>query len=81
MDLALLKSEPLPKTSRWKSQKTPFSIVADQGIINRMGFNNQGVDAAISRLKNNKNVIIGGNIGKNKTTPNDQAIEDYLTLF
>ena len=46
-----------------------------------MGFNNQGVDAAISRLKKNKNVIIGGNIGKNKTTPNDQATEDYLLCF
>jgi dihydroorotate dehydrogenase len=46
-----------------------------------MGFNNQGVDAAISRLKKNKNVIIGGNIGKNKTTPNDQATDDYLLCF
>ena len=70
-----------PKPQDGNPKKRLFRLLADQGIINRMGFNNQGVEAAISRLKNNKNVIIGGNIGKNKTTPNDQATEDYLLCF
>ena len=46
-----------------------------------MGFNNEGVVAAAKRLKKNKGVLIGGNIGKNKTTPNDQAQDDYLICF
>jgi dihydroorotate dehydrogenase len=46
-----------------------------------MGFNNEGVEAALQRLKKNKGVLIGGNIGKNKNTPNDQAVEDYLICF
>ena len=70
-----------PKPQDGNPKKRLFRLLADQGIINRMGFNNQGVDAAISRLKKNKNVIVGGNIGKNKTTPNDQATEDYLLCF
>ena len=70
-----------PKPQGGNPKKRLFRLLADQGIINRMGFNNQGVDAAISRLKKNKNVIIGGNIGKNKTTPNDQATDDYLLCF
>jgi dihydroorotate dehydrogenase len=70
-----------PKPQDGNPKKRLFRLLADQGIINRMGFNNQGVDAAISRLKKNKNVIIGGNIGKNKTTPNDQATEDYTLCF
>ena len=70
-----------PKPQDGNPKKRLFRLLADQGIINRMGFNNQGVDAAILRLKKNKNVIIGGNIGKNKTTPNDQATQDYLICF
>jgi dihydroorotate dehydrogenase len=55
-----------------------FRLPADQALINRMGFNNEGVDAAVERLRNRtSNVIVGGNIGKNKATPNDQAQEDY----
>jgi dihydroorotate dehydrogenase len=46
-----------------------------------MGFNNEGVAAAVKRLKRNKNIIIGGNIGKNKTTSNENAQEDYLICF
>ena len=70
-----------PKPQDGNPKKRLFRLLADQGIINRMGFNNQGVEAAISRLKQNKNVIIGGNIGKNKTTSNDQATEDYHLCF
>ena len=39
------------------------------------------MDAAVERLKKNKNVLIGGNIGKNKVTPNDKAVDDYLICF
>ena len=53
----------------------------DEGLINRMGFNNEGVAAAIPRLQKNKHIIIGGNIGKNKITPNEKAVEDYIQCF
>ena len=46
-----------------------------------MGFNNEGVDAAVIRLKNKTKTLIGGNIGKNKTTPNHNASDDYLKHF
>jgi dihydroorotate dehydrogenase len=56
-----------------------FRLPKDQALINRMGFNNEGVEAAVSRLKKRKTrIIVGGNIGKNKTTPNEKAQEDYL---
>ena len=60
-------------------QPRMFRLPKDQGLINRMGFNNEGVDALVSRLKNRKKtkVIIGGNIGKNKVTPNAEATSDY----
>lgn len=59
-----------------------FRLPADQALINRMGFNNEGIDGAIERLKNRpKDLIIGGNIGKNKNTPNEQAINDYEKCF
>lgn len=59
-----------------------FRLPADAGLINRMGFNNQGVVAAAERLKKRKtNVIIGGNIGKNKVTPNENAGDDYEKCF
>lgn len=58
-----------------------FRLKEDQGIINRMGFNNEGVLATAKRLRSNKNILIGGNIGKNKTTPNEKAIQDYEFCF
>ncbi len=60
-----------------------FRLPADQALINRMGFNNEGVDALVERLKKrrHKGLIIGGNIGKNKATPNEKAVEDYLICF
>jgi dihydroorotate dehydrogenase len=60
-----------------------FRLPDEQGLINRMGFNNEGVDALVSRLKTRKksNVIIGGNIGKNKITPNEDASSDYVKCF
>jgi dihydroorotate dehydrogenase len=70
-----------PKPQPGNEKKRLFRLKEDGAIINRMGFNNGGVDAAVERLKKNKNVLIGGNIGKNKITPNDKAVDDYLTCF
>ena len=59
-----------------------FRLPEDQALINRMGFNNEGVASAISRLKSRKSdIIVGGNIGKNKVTPNEEALSDYLICF
>ena len=59
-----------------------FRLKKDNAVINRMGFNNDGVEAVVSRLRRKKsNIIIGGNIGKNKLTPNDKAINDYEICF
>ena len=61
-----------------------FRLVKDSALINRMGFNNQGVDVAALRLKyftERNGLIIGGNIGKNKTTPNEDAVHDYVICF
>ncbi|WP_026462720.1 quinone-dependent dihydroorotate dehydrogenase [Adhaeribacter aquaticus] len=59
-----------------------FRLPTDQALINRMGFNNQGVEVAATRLKYRKsNIIIGGNIGKNKNTPNEEALRDYQYCF
>jgi len=59
-----------------------FRLPADRALINRMGFNNGGVQAAVERLRKRKSgIIVGGNIGKNKVTPNEQALDDYITCF
>lgn len=70
-----------PKPQDGNPKKRLFRLKEDTAIINRMGFNNEGVDAAVERLKKNKGVLIGGNIGKNKSTPNDKAISDYEYCF
>lgn len=70
-----------PKPQDGNPKKRLFRLKEDSAIINRMGFNNGGVDAAMERLKNNKNVLIGGNIGKNKVTPNEEAVKDYIICF
>ncbi|MGB5699341.1 quinone-dependent dihydroorotate dehydrogenase [Muriicola sp.] len=70
-----------PRPQSGNPKKRLFRLPADKAIINRMGFNNEGVQAAVERLKKDHNVLIGGNIGKNKITPNDQAAEDYLICF
>lgn len=64
-----------------------FRLPADEALINRMGFNNEGLDALVERLKSLRQkgvpngIIIGGNIGKNKATPNEEAASDYLLCF
>ncbi len=70
-----------PKPQEGNSKKRLFRLIEDSAIINRMGFNNGGVLEAVERLKRNKGVLIGGNIGKNKTTPNEVAVEDYKICF
>ncbi|WP_172917594.1 quinone-dependent dihydroorotate dehydrogenase [Capnocytophaga canis] len=70
-----------PKGQPGNPKKRLFRLKEDKAIINRMGFNNQGVEEAIQRLKTNKNVLIGGNIGKNKITPNENAVNDYSYCF
>lgn len=67
-----------PKPQDGNPKKRLFRLKKDQGIINRMGFNNHGVHQAVKALKKPHKVLIGGNIGKNKHTPNDQATSDYL---
>ena len=59
-----------------------FRLPQDNSLINRMGFNNDGVENAVKRLKKRKtSIIIGGNIGKNKLTPNEKAVDDYEITF
>jgi len=59
-----------------------FRIPKDSGLINRMGFNNKGVDFAVEKLKDKKRkIIIGGNIGKNTDTANNDALNDYVICF
>ena len=68
-----------PKAQPGNSKPRLFRLTQDQALINRMGFNNNGTEKAIHKLKNRKSrVIVGGNIGKNKITPNEKASEDYL---
>lgn len=71
-----------PKGQPGNDKPRLFRLKKDEALINRMGFNNSGMDAALQRLKKRKSgIILGGNIGKNKVTPNDQATEDYLKSF
>jgi len=70
-----------PKPQDGNPKKRMFRLTEDEGLINRMGFNNEGVEAAVKRLKKNKGVLIGGNIGKNKITPNEEAVNDYIYCF
>lgn len=68
-----------PKPQAGNPKPRLFRLVEDESVINRMGFNNGGLDEAILRLMKRKtDLIIGGNIGKNKVTPNEEALNDYL---
>jgi len=59
-----------------------FRLPADNALINRLGFNNDGAQKVVERLKLiNPNCVLGVNIGKNKIVPNEQAIENYLASF
>ena len=71
---------PLPQAGNEKPRL--FRLPKDGAIINRMGFNNDGVKVVADRLRANKRkIIVGGNIGKNKATPNEVAWKDYEACF
>ncbi|WP_293294267.1 quinone-dependent dihydroorotate dehydrogenase [Allomuricauda sp.] len=70
-----------PKPQPGNPKKRLFRLLDDKAIINRMGFNNNGVFEAVEQLKKKHRVIVGGNIGKNKVTANQDAIKDYLICF
>lgn len=74
-----------PKPQDGNPKKRLFRLREDSALINRMGFNNGGVQEAVERLKSNPkgrgHVLIGGNIGKNKVTPNGEAVKDYEICF
>jgi dihydroorotate dehydrogenase len=72
-----------PKPQEGNEKPRLFRLVKNEALINRMGFNNKGVDAAAVLLKKRKDptLIIGGNIGKNKVTPNEKATDDYVYCF
>lgn len=71
-----------PKPQDGNPKPRLFRLVEDEALINRMGFNNDGLEEMIKHLKNRKtDLIIGGNIGKNKVTPNENAIDDYVISF
>jgi dihydroorotate dehydrogenase len=71
-----------PRPQEGNPKPRLFRLPDDKSLINRMGFNNEGVEAAIERLRKKKTrVLIGGNIGKNKVTPNHEAVEDYVYCY
>ncbi len=72
-----------PKAQDGNPKKRLFRLKKDSAIINRMGFNNDGVEIAVEHLvkARSNGVIVGGNIGKNKITPNEKAYEDYMICF
>src|SRR5690554_13574 len=73
-----------PRPQPGNDKPRMFRLTKDEALINRMGFNNQGVDVAALRLKyftDRNGLIVGGNIGKNKTTPNENAVNDYIICF
>ena len=70
-----------PKPQDGNPKKRLFRLKEDSAIINRMGFNNDGVAKIKNRLMKKYKVLVGGNIGKNKVTPNSQAKNDYIICF
>jgi len=75
IEVGTVTPEPQPGNTRPRL----FRIPSSKALINRMGFNNQGVEKMAERLKRRKSrVIVGGNIGKNKISPNEKAADDYV---
>ena len=78
IEVGTITPEPQPGNPRPRSFRLPL----DKALINRMGFNNLGVEAAVKRLKSRpEGYIVGGNIGKNTLTPNERAVDDYARCF
>ena len=72
-----------PKGQAGNPKPRSFRIKKDRGLINRMGFNNHGAEAAAAKLsaRRPKGLVLGGNIGKNTQTPNEEAVSDYEAVF
>lgn len=71
---------PLPQKGNDKPRL--FRLKKDEALVNRMGFNNKGLDEVVDNLKKvTLDIVIGGNLGKNKITPNEKAVDDYLKGF
>jgi dihydroorotate dehydrogenase len=71
-----------PISQPGNDQPRLFRLPEDEALINRMGFNNGGAKAAAERIrKASSSILIGGNIGKNKVTSNEQAVDDYVKCF
>jgi dihydroorotate dehydrogenase len=71
-----------PKPQAGNDKPRLFRLIEDESVINRMGFNNDGLDVIVKRLQSRpKDLIVGGNIGKNKVTPNEEAVNDYKICF
>ena len=72
-----------PRPQPGNPQPRLFRLPKDEALVNRMGFNNDGATVVAARLagRRNKQLIIGGNIGKNKDTPNEHAAADYVACF
>ena len=79
IEIGTVTPEPKPGNSRPRL----FRLLPDNALVNRMGLNNKGVNYVKSRLqhKENQGLIIGGNIGKNSSTPNSNAVSDYIACF
>lgn len=78
IEIGTLTPEPQPGNDKPRLFRLPI----DNALINRMGFNNNGVEGAVIRLRKRKSkVIVGGNIGKNKVTSNENAVDDYNACF
>ncbi len=71
-----------PEPQQGNPKPRLFRLKKDEALINRMGFNNKGVARAVQQLKKRRSgIIVGGNIGKNKVTPNEKAVFDYVKAF
>jgi dihydroorotate dehydrogenase len=71
-----------PKPQDGNPKPRLFRLKKDEALINRMGFNNAGIKEVVKNLKKrNSKIIVGGNIGKNKLTENDDALSDYMIAF
>jgi len=72
-----------PKPQPGNPKPRLFRLIPDEALINRMGFNNKGVDYVKLKVTNRReqSIIIGGNIGKNTSTPNENAVNDYIYAF
>ncbi|MCZ6521369.1 MAG: quinone-dependent dihydroorotate dehydrogenase [Bacteroidetes bacterium] len=71
-----------PKPQQGNPKPRIFRLPKDHSMVNRLGFNNQGVQSAVQRIRSSRSsIIIGGNIGKNKSTPNQDALNDYKICF